>query len=190
MATPSRSRSGAAHRISSVSPTPNDSVVLGRAAHPRGGYSPGMIRDVESVENFAFVLGVPVAAILLIVPRDVRCRSKSASSESWAASWASSASSSAVSSWALVGATVGDLLGASMGDLVGVFEGATVDLSVGDLVGTNVGDFYTARAGAATYSPRGREPLTSRASRYASRRTPDRRRSRWVGGTSRRRRGR
>ena len=110
--------------------------------HPRGGYSPGIIWDVESVEDFAFVLGVPVAAIPPIVPRDVRCRSKSASSKSSAASWASSASLSEASSWALVGATLGDLLGASMGDLVGVFEGATVGLSVGYLVGATVFQLY------------------------------------------------
>ena len=49
----------------------NSSGVLGRAADPRYGYSPGMFQDVESVEDFAFVLGVPVAAIPLIVLRDV-----------------------------------------------------------------------------------------------------------------------
>ena len=71
MAMPSRSRSGAAHHVCYVSLTPNESGVLARAVHPRGQYSPGMIRDGESVEDFAFVLGVPAAAIPIIVPRDV-----------------------------------------------------------------------------------------------------------------------
>ena len=62
--------------MSSVSPTPpNDLAVC--AAHPKGGYIPGMFGDVDSVEDFAFVVGVPVAAIPLIIPTDVLCRSTS-----------------------------------------------------------------------------------------------------------------
>ena len=59
----------------SVSPVPPDGdSEVGRARYTKGGYTPGMFNDVDSVDCFAKILGVPVPAIALIVPRDTPCK--------------------------------------------------------------------------------------------------------------------
>lgn len=48
----------------------------GEDAHPRGGYTPGMFAEVQSVDDFARVLGVPKKSIALIKPmKDRNCKS-------------------------------------------------------------------------------------------------------------------
>ncbi|KAL7534641.1 hypothetical protein ACHAXR_006013 [Thalassiosira sp. AJA248-18] len=59
-----------------VSPTPDSISSAGRAEYPRGYYFPGMFKDVDSVDAFANILGVPAAAIPLIIPTDTPCKSK------------------------------------------------------------------------------------------------------------------
>jgi hypothetical protein len=49
---------------------------VGRSIRPKGGYQPGIFQHVESVSDFARVLGVPVDSIKLIVQKkDVKCKS-------------------------------------------------------------------------------------------------------------------
>ena len=49
---------------------------VGGASHPPGGYSAGMFNDVSSVDDFAALIGVPKAAMELVVPLDKKCKSR------------------------------------------------------------------------------------------------------------------
>ena len=60
----------------SVSPLPIGASNARPHDYPKGGYVRGMFHGVESIDDFASILDVPVSAIALVVPLDVRCRSK------------------------------------------------------------------------------------------------------------------
>ena len=61
--------------ITAASTASEDDV--GRSIRPKGGYQPGIFQHVESVSDFARVLGVPVDSIKLIVQKkdvkSIRC---------------------------------------------------------------------------------------------------------------------
>ena len=53
-----------------ITPTPLDDVCnAGRNQRPKGAYHPGMFQGVRSMNNLAHVLGVPSAAIPLVIPK-------------------------------------------------------------------------------------------------------------------------
>ncbi len=62
-------------RALSASPSPG-AVNSGHLHCPRGSYVPRMFHAVQLCDDFASILGVPTAAVPLIVPRDCPCRSK------------------------------------------------------------------------------------------------------------------